>query len=236
MTDIHCHILPCVDDGSSSWEETLDMARCAFSDGIRRIFCTPHMNAETEPLSKLAEHEELLGKIQLRLAGEGIDLHLLGGAEWMLTPDLLDVVLEKGRLGTTRAFLFELSPFIPPTIAEGLVRDAVRAGLRPIMAHPERHPWMNESNCGSLKTLAASGCVFQLTAGSLAGDFGRQARRIAKRMAQLFPDAVVLATDAHNMCGRKPLLRRGYDALESVQHGLAEQATLTLNDILRSAE
>lgn len=234
MTDIHCHILPNVDDGSSSWEETLDMARCAVSDGIRQVYCTPHMNAETDPLNSLAEHEALLKNVQLRLAGEGIDLHLLSGAEWMLTPDLLDVVIEKGRLGTSRAFLFELSPFIPPVIAESLISDAVRSGLYPIMAHPERHPWLNEKNCDALKKLVGRGCFLQITAGSLANDFGKQARRTGECLVRMFPDAVLLASDAHNMRGRKPLLSKGYDALDTLKPGLADQTEQTLNDILRS--
>ena len=67
MTDMHIHILPGVDDGSSSWEESLAMARCAADDGITAMVCTPHMNAEEDGLEKLAEHTKIREELQRRL-------------------------------------------------------------------------------------------------------------------------------------------------------------------------
>lgn len=234
MTDMHIHILPGVDDGSSSWEESLAMARCAADDGITAMVCTPHMNAEEDGLEKLAEHTKIREELQRRLEDKGVSLLLLGGAEWMLTPDLLNVVEKQGRLGESRAFLFELSPFMPIAAAEPLVQSAAAAGLLPVLAHPERHPWLNEKNASSLEGIAARGCFFQLTAGSLAGEFGRDARRTGEAIALAFPERVILATDAHHIHARRPLLRAGYAALEKLRRGMAGKAENNLDNLLRS--
>lgn len=234
MTDMHIHILPGVDDGASSWEESLAMARCAEADGITAMVCTPHMDAEADGLEKLAEHTKKREELQRRLADEGIPLRLLGGAEWLLTPDLLDVVEKQGRLGESRAFLFELSPFMPIAAAEPLARSSTAAGLLPVLAHPERHPWLNEKNVSLLEALAARGCFFQLTAGSLAGEFGKNARRTGEAIALALPERVILASDAHHIHARRPLLRAGYEALEKLRQGMAGTAKNNLDNLLRS--
>ena len=234
MTDMHCHILPGVDDGSSSWEESLAMARCALADGISHVICTPHMNAELDAPDRLAVCARIREELQHRLSAEGIALTLTDGAEWMLTPDLLDVVREHGRLGGSQAFLFELSPFMPPTLARELVAEARAAGLHPVMAHPERHPWLTEKNCAELQALIERGCMLQLTAGSLLGDFGRTVRRLAECLARMYPKAIVLASDAHGMRGRIPVVSGAYAALSALHDDLAPQARINLATVLRS--
>ncbi|MCQ2444060.1 MAG: hypothetical protein MJ061_00980 [Mailhella sp.] len=231
FTDIHIHLLPQVDDGSQSYDETLAMARCAEADGVKRIVCTPHMNADIDPLSRLDGFEALRASVQAMLDAEGIGVTLECGAEWMLSADLIDVVRERGRLAGTKAFLFELSPFMTAVAAEGLVEDAAELGLRPVLAHPERYPWLSAQNAAQLKPLADMGCVFQLTSASLAGNFGRDVRRAGEAVARMYPDSIVLATDAHNMDRRKPVLSDGYRALEALERGLAARAQAQLTNL-----
>lgn len=234
MTDMHIHILPGVDDGASSWEEALAMARIACADGIDELFCTPHMNADHDDLLALREHARLREEFKELLAEENIPMTLYSGAEWMLTPDLIDVVDQCGRLGEGQAFLFELSPYMPPDAARLLLTDARRDGFRPVLAHPERHPWIDEKNCLLLGELVDRGCTLQLTAGSLTGEFGSGARKVACAIARTFPDAIVLASDAHHAGRRKPELAAGYNVLDRLLPDLASHARNTLHHLLNA--
>ena len=232
MIDAHAHLLPGVDDGSPSWEVTMQMARQAAEDGIRHIICTPHMNAEADGLAPLKRHMELLDEFRGRLLAEGIGISLDCGAEWMLTPDLVDVVSRQGRLGQGRAFLYELSPFMPMAAAGGILRSAKKAGLIPVLAHPERYPSMNEKEIPLLGEFTARGCVLQITAGSLLGVFGRDAKRLAEAIALAHPQSIVLSSDAHNTGPRSPKLRAAYAALDALQPGLANAAQQKLKILL----
>lgn len=234
MLDIHSHILPGIDDGASSWEEAIAMARCAEEDGIRTVVCTPHMDAEGNDLGDLDRHVELRNRFQQCLEEERIGITLLPGAEWMLSPDLMNIVLEKGRLGRSRAFLFELSQYMPVTAGEGLVAEAVSKGLHPVLAHPERHPWVDEKNVGVFEKLCSLGGVLQITAGSLTGEFGKAIRRTAESIVRKFPEHVIIASDAHHIVARKPQIRMGYSALEGIRPGLAEEVRIRTNNLLIS--
>lgn len=232
MLDIHSHILPGVDDGASSWEEAIAMARCAAEDGIHAIVCTPHMDAESNDINDIDVHAELLNRLQQRLVEERIDITLLPGAEWMLSPDLINIVQEKGRLGGSRAFLFELSRYMPVSAGESLVVEAVHKGLRPVIAHPERHPWVDEKNIGILEQLCSPGGLLQITAGSLTGEFGKAIQRIAESIVRKFPEYVIIASDAHRITVRKPQIKAGYSALERIRSGLAEEVRIRTNNLL----
>ncbi len=229
MLDAHIHLLPGVDDGSPSWEMTLAMARQAAEDGIDHIICTPHMNAEVDGLAPLEHHAALRDELASRLEAEGLHIKLECGAEWMLTPDLIDVVRTCGRLGGSRSFLYELSPFMPLAAAGGILRDARKAGLVPILAHPERYPAVTPKDIPLLAELVFNGCVLQLTGGSLLGIFGKQARKNAEAMVHAFPETIVLSSDAHNTGVRSPHLRSAYAALETLHSGLSLKAEKKLS-------
>ena len=232
MIDAHIHLLPGVDDGSSSMEQSLAMARQAAADGVRRIICTPHMNAEFSPPDSLDRHASLCAELQAELDRAGIDVRLECGAEWMLTPGLVDIVRERGRLGQSRAFLFEVSLFMPVTAAAGILGDARRAGLRPVLAHPERYPSLSAKDAAVLGSLAERGCILQLTAGSLTGAFGRQVRQCSAAIARNFPESIVISSDAHDTESRTPVLSAGYAALDKISKGLAEQAQKRLEKLV----
>ena len=228
MLDAHVHLLPGVDDGSPSWEVTLAMARQAADDGIDHIICTPHINAEVDGLAMLDRHAALRDELEARLADADLSIRLECGAEWMLTPDLIDVVSNRGRLGKSRAFLYELSPFMPLATAGGILKDARKAGLIPVLAHPERYPSASEKDMPLLGDFAARGCYLQITGGSLLGVFGKEVRRLAERIVQSFPDRVVLSSDAHNTGARAPRLKAAYAALDALKSGLGQQAAQRL--------
>ncbi len=213
MIDLHCHLLPGIDDGAADEAASLAMARIAMADGIRTIACTPHI------YPGLFENDSagIAARVtawQQRLVDEGIDLRLIAGADAHLTPELR-ARLEAGTaptLGGSRYFLLEPSHTVAtPRFAES-VFDFVNAGLVPVITHPERLTWIGH-HYGVFAAMVRSGTWLQVTAGSLCGRFGKDARRFAEK---LLDDGLVhiLATDAHDPTRRRPLLAEGCRAAE----------------------
>jgi protein-tyrosine phosphatase len=212
LIDLHCHILPGVDDGASNLSESIAMARVAASDGIAVIACTPHMVPglydNTGPAIRLAVDE--LARV---LADAGIPLQLVTGADVHLAPDL-EEGLGSGRvakLAESRYFLLEPPHHVLPPRLEDIIFQLLTAGYMPIVTHPERLSWV-EAHYAVLQRLAASGVWMQVTAGSLTGRFGRRVRYWGERMLD---EGIVqiLATDAHDCLDRPPRLSEARDVV-----------------------
>ena len=166
------------------------MARCAARDGITAIVCTPHMDTFGNTAVALSRHALVRKALQERLDGEGIPLHLYGGAEWMVSEELVNVLqdLPEGRLARSDTFLFELSVFMQPAVIGRLLFAARLKGLTPLWAHPERHPAMMGHEELAQPVVDAGGWL-QLTSGSLTGFFGKDVRRCAEALCTAFSGA-----------------------------------------------
>lgn len=208
MIDLHCHLLPGIDDGASDLTTSLAMARIAAEDGITVTACTPHiypgMYDNHGPAIRRAVVE-----LQIRLEEAGIPLHLTFGADTHIAPDLV-AGLRAGRLPTlhdSRYFLLEPPHHVaPPRLAE-MVFDLLAAGYVPVITHPERLSWI-EDRYEIFVELARRGAWLQVTAGSMTGRFGKAARYWGERL--LDEGWVhILATDAHGVDRRPPLLAEG---------------------------
>lgn len=213
MIDLHCHLLPGIDDGAADEAVSLEMARIAVADGIRTTACTPHIYPGFYENDR-AGIEARVARLQRRLDEEGIALGLTFGADAHLTPDLLGRVRAKTAptIAGGRYLLVEPSHTVAtPRFAEA-VFDFVAAGYVPVITHPERLAWI-ESHYATFAALVRGGAWMQLTAGSLAGRFGRTSQRFGQRM---LGDGLVhiLATDAHGTRHRAPLLAEGCRAAE----------------------
>lgn len=220
MLDIHCHILPEVDDGASSLEEALRMAHQAAQDGIDKIICTSHLTPSGEEDARLALFQRQRSALQNKLNAEGVPITLLAGAEILFTPEILPCIKKIDvRMSGTQIFLFELPPYLPIQHISTMLFSARLAGLRPILAHPERYPQL-WSGVAQLDALAEGDIFFQITGMSLLGEFGKDAQRTAAALCRRFPKKILLGSDAHNAVHRKPLLRDAYEAL----HCLAPEA------------
>lgn len=211
MIDLHCHLLPQIDDGSRSLAESLQMARIAVSEGITVSACTPHILPgvydNTGPAIVAA-----IDRLQAELLDADIPLQLVGGADVHVAPDLLDG-LRNGRvlpLAQSRYFLLEPPQAVLPPRFEGYLFSLVSAGYVPIITHPERLSWV-ESHYGVFARLVRMGVWTQLTAGSLTGGFGKRARYWSEKMLE---DGLVhiIASDAHDSERRPPHLTGAYDA------------------------
>lgn len=202
MVDIHCHILPNVDDGPRSWEMTAEMCRVAADDGIRHIVATPHCNHEFA--FDRPRYEAML--FELREASLGrIDFSI--GCDFHFSYENIANALEnptRYTINGTCYLLIEFSDYgIPPNTEEHIFLLAGR-GMVPIITHPERNPLL--ARCPQrVLDLISAGALVQVTANSITGFWGSQAKSVSEWL--LKQGAVhAVASDAHDPELRKPVL------------------------------
>ncbi|OEU53149.1 MAG: hypothetical protein BA871_01415 [Desulfuromonadales bacterium C00003096] len=218
MIDIHCHILPGIDDGSSSLEESLAMAEIAIADGIHTIVATPHIKGEVHVPQFL---QQQVAKLNGVLNKRGYPLQILTGADVsaMLPPQEIAHYTING----TNYFLLEFPHSHLPHQANQMVFQMCLAGLRPIITHPERNPSIIREP-ELLFSLVDAGCLVQITAGSLTSNFGADSRDCAAYLLKM-GQVHFLATDAHSPTHRRPVLSEGVSAAAAI---IGEQAALKL--------
>lgn len=208
MIDLHCHILPGIDDGAPDLETAIQMARAFAEDGVTVVACTPHILPGIYHNSG-PQIRQATAQLQRLIAERGIPLHLVTGADNHVVPEFL-AELRSGKLlslADTRYVLVEPPHHVAPPRLEELFFSLISAQYVPILTHPERLTWIS-SNYAVMDRLSKAGAWFQITAASLAGDFGRNARYWAERL--LDEGSVhLLATDAHDLKRRPPNLSRG---------------------------
>ena len=214
MIDLHCHILPGLDDGPSSVEESLAMCRIAAQDGIRTIVATPHMLNGMFPVYR-EDVIEGVGGMSRALAEASIPLQILPGADVHLDRSVPGC-LERGELITVadlgRHLLLELPRDIVPEGTGELLFQVQLQGVTPIITHPERNIAIQQ-NPALLNDLVRAGSLTQITAGSLTGMFGARVRRCALRLLTS-GTAHLVSTDAHNTGRRSPRLSEARRVVE----------------------
>lgn len=204
MIDIHCHILPAVDDGSPDWETSLEMCAVASRDGIRKIVATPHVKAGVYDCDR-SRIQQGIKELNARIPPE-LDIEVLEGADVHMAAGLIEKV-KAGEVPTINngCYLLLELPFnsVPPNI-EQIVFDFKLAGIAPVISHPERNTFF-QKNAGLLSSLVNAGALVQVTAMSLTGGFGRDARKSAEEMLKTGL-VHAIATDAHSAIERPPVL------------------------------
>ncbi|MEW6107715.1 MAG: CpsB/CapC family capsule biosynthesis tyrosine phosphatase [Nitrospirota bacterium] len=207
MIDIHCHILPRIDDGPSDMETSIEMLKMASEDGITHTVATPHFTYGERPTAR--DIYDRVIELKEGIMSKGIPVKVLAGADIRLTYELL-YAIEKSDIPTingSRYFLLELPDLIPPNL-DNLLFTAELNGLVPVITHPERN-YSFLSSPGKAKSLREAGALLQLTAMSITGDFGPQIQRFSH---MLLKKGLVdfIATDAHNTSRRIPVLSKAY--------------------------
>lgn len=235
MIDLHCHMLPGIDDGAVDLETSLAMARMAVEDGIQVTACTPHIMPGVYD-NRGPEIRTAIERLQQSLDEHGIALKLVTGADVHIAPDLIEG-LKTGRvlsLNDSRYFLFEPPHHIAPPRIEKFAFDVMAAGYLPVITHPERLTWI-ESHYDRFLQMVHGGAWIQITAGALTGRFGRRPKYWCERMLD---DGVVhiVATDAHNLRNRSPQLAEAREAVaERLGREAADDMVLTRpNGILQN--
>ncbi len=209
FVDIHCHLLPGIDDGARDEEAALAMARMAVTEGIRTIIVTPHQqgNYATNQGDDIRQRTTALQQL---LTCAGLSLRVLPGADVRIEDGMLER-LASGEVLTLadrrRHVLLELPHELYFPI-EPLLKALQRQSLTGILSHPER----NRGLLGRpelIGPLVDQGCLMQVTAGSLLGTFGPDSQHLAESM--LLQGMVhFLATDAHSPTQRRPRMQQAY--------------------------
>jgi protein-tyrosine phosphatase len=227
MIDLHCHLLPGIDDGPETLDEALAMARLALADGISRAHVTPHLHLGHWD-NERARIEAAVAAHRRALADAGIPLELGFAAEVRCDYQVVPLVEEQrvpflGTLGGYRVMLLELPHSHVPVGADKLVAWLLGRNIRPMIAHPERNKDILRTPA-KLLPFVREGCLLQLTADAVAGGFGADcARRAAEFLEAGW--VTVLASDAHDARTRPPRISAGRDAAARVV-GAAEAEKL----------
>jgi protein-tyrosine phosphatase len=213
MKDIHCHILPFMDDGAANWESALAMAHDAYRDGITSVIATPH-HANGQYMNNSASIREAVDLMNEKLRQHGNPLLVLPGQEIRVYGDLLDD-LERGQLlslADSRYILLEMPSSRVPRNMEEICHELIIQGFVPVIAHPERNAEV-AADPSKLERLIELGSLGQVTAQSLAGVFGNKLQKLSLELCRR--NAVhVLASDAHDSVHRPFGLNAAYVVLE----------------------
>jgi len=210
--DIHCHCLPGLDDGPATLREALVLCRSLAADRIRTAVATVHQLGRHEGTNGPGRIKETLRELKHALEARGIPLELLAGADVRLD-ERLPRLVEEGEVLTlagTRYLLLELPHeiFVEPL---RVIVDLAAAGIRTVVSHPERHIYLVRHPETVLPWLE-HGAFLQLTAGSFLGRFGPSAERAAWHWIEN-GQALLVATDAHNVRRRPPLMSAAAEAI-----------------------
>ncbi|WP_258831567.1 tyrosine-protein phosphatase [Peribacillus frigoritolerans] len=213
MIDIHCHILPGVDDGAADIKESLNMARKAVEAGVTHIFATPHHLNEkyVNVKSDIIDHAERLNE-SLQQNNIPLTIHL--GQEVRIHRDIFSS-LEKEEILTLddndSYLLLELPSGRVPTYTQEVIYELLLKGITPIIVHPERNKELI-ANHKLLYELVQEGALTQLTSGSIIGNFGKSIQSFSKKIIE-HNLAHFIATDAHNIGSRGFTLPQAYETI-----------------------
>ncbi len=215
MIDIHSHLIPNVDDGAKSPEETIELIKEAREAGITDIILTPHyiinsyeQNAETLILLK--------DKLQQIINSENIKVNLHIGMEVYITDNLVEILKQNKilTLAGSKYLLMELPLNTNVQYLDMVIFKLIENNIIPIIAHPERYKFVQEDP-SKVRELIDSGCLIQSNIGSILGIYGKKAKKTIKYL--LKNDLInFIATDTHRKNTIYPLLEKGIKKIEKI--------------------
>jgi len=228
MIDIHCHILPGIDDGAQNEQDAIEMAQQAVNSGINTVIATPHHKNRTYDNEKPFIQKDVKRLNQL-FEASNVPLNVQAGQEVRIFGELVDD-FKKGDIQTlndSKYLLLEFPSNEVPQYTEQLIFDIQRAGMTPVIAHPERNRDLY-TNPNRLYELVSQGALAQVTSGSLTGAFGKEIKQVSHQMIQANLIHFV-ASDAHNIDTRTfKTLKEAYDIIKQ-EYGAITQYSLEEN-------
>ena len=218
MIDLHCHLLPGIDDGPKTLDASLALCRQAVANGIQKAVTTPHIipgRYDNDKASITSAWREL----KQELTTAEIPLELGMAAEVRLDPHIMSMIKADrvpmlGEYDDNPVLLLEFPhTHIPPGSKE-FVKWLLKEGIRPMIAHPERNGDVID-NLKKIELFVKAGCLLQITAASLEGVFGPEEK---KRGIQMLKKGwvTIIASDAHNLRGRLPQIEPGRQVAATV--------------------
>lgn len=218
MIDIHCHLLPNIDDGASNMDESIALAELAVINDIKHMILTPHIN-----IGRFNNNAQViqqgLAEFEFELEKRSIDLSVSAGAEVRISADIMFMV-ERGNIpfvgkwNKMDVILLEMPHSNVPPGSEQLVKWLINKNILPIIAHPERNRDVQKDS-SAIKPFIKMGCLMQITASSLLGGFGDMSLTRSKELLEM---GVVqfIASDAHNIKRRPPMLKEALNAAKEL--------------------
>ncbi|MEH7095607.1 tyrosine-protein phosphatase [Neobacillus vireti] len=211
MVDIHCHILPGIDDGAGNMSDSILMAKEAEKEGIHTIIATPHLNNQYDNRKELIVTK--VQEVNQALKNDGVNVTILPGQEPRIYGDILDD-LEKDEiqsLNNSQYLFIEFPSNHVPRYTEKLLFDIQVKGLTPIIVHPERNSELIERP-DLLYHLVEKGALTQVTASSLCGYFGKNIKNFSNQIIEANL-AHFIASDAHNITNRTFKMMEAFDLI-----------------------
>lgn len=219
MTDLHCHILPGMDDGAKDMDTALQLLRREKEDGVTNIMFTSHFNYERTTVEEyIQKRQKAYEKLIEVLGEEAKDFHFKLGAEVFFSPGLCELDAEMLCLGDTDYMLLEFPTTHKPHFIRETLYNLQSRGITPLIAHVERYGYVME-DFKLLYDWVNAGAYTQINASSLLKN-NKEAKLLLKLIGW---DLVhVIATDTHSMDKRSPKMAR---AMELVEEKLGKRAT-----------
>ncbi|HJG97253.1 MAG TPA: hypothetical protein K8V90_09150 [Romboutsia timonensis] len=210
MIDIHCHVVPNIDDGAKDLEDALEMARIAYNEGIRKIVNTSHYHPSFE-YKKGNELLEDIKEFNNILKSNNINIEIYIGNELYYSEDMIDIIEQKEfyTLNNSKYLLIEFPPIRFPKNLVDIIYEIKIRGYIPILAHVERYKEVQE-NVNLIYDCINEGALIQVNSSSIIGKNGKE----AKRVSQILLDNNMvhfIATDAHSSQRRRPMIKETYD-------------------------
>ena len=228
MYDLHNHLLPGIDDGPKRSEETLKIMEICGRQGIKEIVATPHRKDVNESHS-VDFVRKLISDVQCMANQNGIDVDIVMGMENHLDLDLPKDIIGGNALtiNSRKHILVEMPWFGRPPYLESILEEILQIGLIPIIAHPERMGIFYQDP-KLLRRLVNRGMLTQITASSIYGKFGLQAKKFTKDL-MVNNLCHVIASDTHMSGGeRAPDLYKGWLAASDIIGG--SKAAMMVSD------
>jgi protein-tyrosine phosphatase len=231
MTDLHCHILPGLDDGAQTLQDALDMARLAAVSGVNAIVATPHCNLPHGKNQNFLSDDLLqaIAAFRQALHDASIPLRLYGGAEVFCTPETSNLLKEQRLLplAGSRYLLTEFYFDEAPEFMEECFTAIGEQGFIPVIAHPERYEAVQRAPEMTMRWFH-KGQVIQLNKGSILGRLGPHAQQTARWILERGL-AHVVASDAHSANIRTPHMAQVRRHLEEVYDPQYAKILLSIN-------
>lgn len=210
MIDIHCHIVPNIDDGAKNLDDALEMAKIAYNEGIRQIINTSHYH----PSFNYIKGEELLNRVKefnniLKL--NNIDIEIFIGNELYYSEDIIEIIEQKEfySLNNSRYLLIEFSPLNFPKNILDIIYEIKIRGYIPVLAHVERYKAIHE-NINLIYECINEGALIQVNSSSIIGKNGNEIKKVSNI---LLDNNMIhfVATDAHSSIRRRPIVKETYN-------------------------
>lgn len=213
IVDMHCHILPEIDDGAKNEGEAYQMLRMAYDEGIRVIVATPHHH-ERRGMCTPGQYKRALSKVRKMAKEIDEKFYVMPGMEIYFSQDVLTKLEHKKvqTMGVSDYVLIEFSPNDEFRYIQQALQQVQMKGFHPIVAHIERYDCLHD-HVDDVEYLIEMGAYVQVNAGSIVGTSGRTTKRFVKELLERQLVHFV-GTDAHSSGSRSPMIKKSADFVE----------------------